>query len=373
MKKFIALFNILLLGLTLTSCTGKGCDLLILNWGDYISDDIIVDFEAEYDVVVNVVTADSNEQMYQNIFNQFSEYDLIVPSDYMIDQLVADEMLLPLDFSLLSNYSSDMFVDELETLMNSDTCKNYKDYYIPYFWGSLGIMYNKSKPGVEEAVLEHGFKVLFEHDLLPSDAKVGMYNTSRDALAAAELYYGYSLNTTDLDEIDRCMELLKNTNFDVWGTDELKIQVSTGNLDVALCYSGDYFDAYYADIEAEQEENTLMYSIYAPYEHNNVFFDGIGIPFTSTNQDLAYKFIDFLLDYEYSYINAEFVGYCPTLQSVFDDIMSDVEGWGDVLEIKAYNPVNIISKEGSKAEVYAYLGMEVYEYIENKYIEVITN
>ena len=200
-----------------------------------------------------------------------------------------------------------------------------------------------------------------------------MYNTSRDALAAAEMYLGYSLNTTNLKEIDECMELLKNTSFDVWGTDDLKIQVSTGNLDVALCYSGDYFDAFYADLEAEQYDNVETYSIYAPADHNNVFYDGIGIPFTSTNQDLAYLFIDFLLEYEYSYMNAEFVGYCPTLASVFDDIMADEENWGDVLKIKAYNPVNIINTPNSWVEVYSYLGVDAYEYIENKYIEVITN
>lgn len=371
-KKILSLISILILGLTLNSCTGKGCDLLILNWGDYISDDLISDFEERYSVTVNIATVDSNEQMYMNIIDQFSEYDLVVPSDYMLDQMAADDMLLPIDFSKLENYEEGMFVDELEELMNSDTCIAYKNYYIPYFWGSLAIMYNKEIPGVEEAVLENGYKVLFEHDLLPRGTLVGMYNTSRDALAAAELYYGYSLNTTNYTEIDKCMELLKNTDFAAWGTDDLKIQVSNGNLDVALVYTGDYFDAYYADLEADQVEKTEKYGIYAPKQHNNVFFDGIGMPFTSTNQELAYKFIDFLLEYEYSYMNAEFVGYCPTLESVYMDIMSDEEGWGDVIAIDAYDPAKIINTPNSKAEVYKYLGFDTYDYIETKFIEVIT-
>lgn len=370
-KRLFVLISIFMLSILLSSCTGKGCDLLILNWGDYISDDLIADFESEYGVTVNVATVDSNEQMYMNIIDQFSEYDLVVPSDYMLDQMASDDMLIPLDFTKLENYEEGMFVDELEVLMNSSNCSAYKNYYIPYFWGSLAIMYNKEIEGVEEAVLEHGYKVLFEHDLLPKGAKVGMYNTSRDALAAAEMYYGYSLNTTDYAEINRCMDLLKNTNFAAWGTDELKIQVSNGNLDVALVYTGDYFDAYYADLEADLVDKTLEYGIYAPKTHNNVFFDGIGMPFTSTNQELAYKFIDFLLQYDYSYMNAEFVGYCPTLESVYKDIMNDEEGWGDVISIDAYDPAKIINTVDSIAEVYKYLGYDVYDYIETKFIEVI--
>ena len=372
MKKIFILISIFISVFILNSCTGKGCDLLILNWGDYISDDLINDFEERYDVIVNVATVDSNEQMYMNIIDQFSEYDLVVPSDYMLDQMAADDMLLPIDFSRLENYEEGMFVDELEMLMNSDTCIDYKNYYVPYFWGSLAIMYNKELPGLEESVKKYGFRVLFEHNLLPKGALVGMYNTSRDALAAAELYYGYSLITTNYAEIDQCMELLKNTNFAAWGTDDLKIQVSNGNLDVALVYTGDYFDAYYADLEAEQEEKTLKYGIYAPKMHNNVFFDGIGMPFTSTNQDLAYKFIDFLLEYDYSYMNAEFVGYCPTLESVYADIMADEEGWGDVIAIDAYDPAKIVNTPNSRAEVYKYLGFDTYDYIETKFIEVIT-
>ena len=99
MKKMFILITIFMFSLCLSSCTGKGCDLLILNWGDYISDELIADFEAEYHVTVNVATVDSNEQMYMNIIDQFSEYDLVVPSDYMLDQMASDDMLLPIDFS----------------------------------------------------------------------------------------------------------------------------------------------------------------------------------------------------------------------------------------------------------------------------------
>ena len=371
MKKYTLLLSLSCLVLLLCSCTGKGADLLILSWGDYMAEVVVSSFEEDHQVKVSVVTVDSNEQMYQNILNRQAEYDLVIPSDYMLDQMKEDGLIKKLDYTRLSNYQEGMFVDELETLMSSADCSNYQGYYIPYFWGSLGIMYSKRKAGVEEAVLEHGFKVLFEHDLLPSGATVGMYNVSRDALAAAEMYLGYSLNETDKTKIDECMDLLKNTAFDAWGTDDLKIKVSSGNLDVALVYSGDFFDAYYADIESGLEDKAALYSIYAPTDHNNVFFDAMAIPVTATAEDLAYEFLNHMLDHDQSYTNAEFVGYCPTLESVYDEIKSS-EDWEETLQIEAYDPVRILTTPGSVAEVYRYLGSDIYEYMEQKFIEVIT-
>ena len=373
MKKIFGLVIVLLLSIALSSCGGKNSDLLILNWGDYISEEAIISFEKTYDVTVKVVTTDSSEQMYNSLINKTAEYDIVIPSDYMIDQMANEELIYKLDYSKLTNYNENIFVPELKLIMESENTASMYGYYIPYFWGSLGIMYNKKRAGVEEAVLEHGWKVFFEHDLLPKGSKIGMYSVSRDALAAAELYKGFSLNTTNKSEIDECMNLLRNTDFDAWGTDDLKIKVSRGNLDIALVYSGDFFDAYYADLEAEDGESSNVdnYNIYAPTNANNVFFDGMCIPKTSTNVDLAYKFIDYLLSHENSYMNAEFVGYCPTVKTVFDEITQDYEGWGDILAIDAYNPTKIVNTENSKYEVYKYLGSETYIYIEEKFTNVL--
>ena len=143
MKKLFIIISLFILTITLSSCGGKGCDLLILNWGDYISEDVILAFEEEYDVTVKVATVDSSELMYANVQNKLAEYDLVVPSDYTIDQMKADGLIKEIDFSKLSNYSEDLFVPELDVIMKSDNCSSYYGYYIPYFWGSLGIMYNK--------------------------------------------------------------------------------------------------------------------------------------------------------------------------------------------------------------------------------------
>ena len=341
MKKLLGLLALGIIVIVFVfSGSGKGADLLILNWGDYLSSDVIHSFEEKYGVTVKEVNVESNEQMYQNILNQSAEYDLVVPSDYMIDQMKEDGLILELDYSLLENYEENIFVPELKMLMDSKDCENYRNYYIPYFWGSLGIMYSKRKAGVEEAVLTHGFKVFFEQNLLPLGSTVGMYNVSRDALAAAELYLGYSLNTKDKTKIDECLDLLKRTHFDYWGTDELKKNVSQGNLDVALVYSGDFFDAYYSDV-----------------------------PVTSTNPDLAYKMIDYLLEFDNSLENTSFVGYCPTLNSVFENVFSDEE-WEDIVSIEAYNPSLIMNYPNSVAEVYCFLGNDIYAYIESLFITI---
>ena len=288
-----------------------------------------------------------------NLINKTAEYDIVVPSDYMIDQMTYEDLIYKLDYSKLSNYNEDLFVPELKAIMKSENTQSMAGYYMPYFWGSLGIMYNKKRAGVEEAVLEHGWKVLFEHDLLPEDTKVGMYSVSRDALAAAELYLGYSLNTTNIDEINQCMDLLRNTDYDAWGTDDLKIKVSRGNIDVALLYSGDFFDTLYSVYE-ESDEPHISFDMIAPM-NNNVFFDAMVIPNNSMNEELAYKFIDFMISHENSLRNAQYVGYCPTQSAVYNSMLEDPDFEG-ITDLTVYYPGNI-----TNGEIYKYLGTKTYE------------
>ena len=365
MKKIVCILYMLISILILSSCSYYK-ELIILNWQDYLSYDLITAFEEENDCIVTELTTSSNENMYNDILNRRVPYDIVIPSDYMIDKLYKNNLLKEIDYSKLENYEPDMFVSELNTLMSNNQNKHYKSYYIPYFWGSLGIMYSKKNfPNIGEIIEEYGFAVFYE-DVLPEGAKIGMYDSSRDAFACAELYLGYSLNTTSEEELLKCAELISSRNFQKWGTDDLKIDVAAGNCDVALVYSGDFFDAYYADTEGDTAENAETYSIYAPTNANNVFYDGMVIPITSAETELAYKFIDFILDAENSYINTEAVGYCPTLQVVYDDIFSDSE-WEDITSIEAYNPALIIDEAGSRAEVYLDLGEETYRYMEDLY------
>lgn len=365
MKKLVSLLSLIVIAIVLSSCSYYQ-ELIILNWQDYLSYDLVKQFEEENNCIVTELTTTSNENMYSDILNRRVPYDIVIPSDYMIDKLQKNGLLKEIDFSKLENYSPDMFVEELQTLMYNDANKHFTNYYVPYFWGSLGIMYStKNFPNIGDIIEEYGWAVFFE-DVLPEGASIAMYDSSRDAFACAELYLGYSLNTTNKEELDRCAELISSRHFTKWGTDDLKIDVSAGNTDVALVYSGDFFDAYYADSEGDHPEKTENYGIYAPTSANNVFFDAMVIPITSEETELAYKFIDFMLDADNSYTNTEMVGYCPTLQVVYDDIFSDEE-WSDITSIDAYNPALVVDIAGPKAEVYLDLGDEAYSYMESLY------
>ena len=372
MKKILTLFTTWILLLALTACNGgKGADLLILSWGEYISEDAIANFEEANNVSVRVVSTDSNESMYTMIQNRTSEYDIAIPSDYMIHQLMEDDMIHRLDYDKLLSYEEGMFVPELEALMKGEDCISYEGYYMPYFWGSLGIMYsNKKIPNMSDIVRRHGFHLFYDKGLQPKNLRIAMYNGSRDALASAELHLGYSLNTKDHDKITECMELIKAMGFTTWGTDDLKIQISMGNLDAALVYTGDYFDAYYADIEGGNEDNTKTYGIYAPEEHNNIFLDAMVIPKTTSNLDLAHKFIDYMISYEGALLNADYVGYCPTVNSVYKEIMSN-KAYVGVSSNPSYSPVNILKHEGSRGEVYQFLGADTFRHIEREYTKVL--
>ena len=179
MKKLLTL----LLGastlFTMTACGNKKT-LRVLNWGDYINEDVVKEFEKANKCDVKIDEVSSNEIMYSIIKTNKAKYDIAVPSDYMISKLKKDDLLNTIDKSKLSNYKDGMFRSSLQTLMDNDASE-YKDYFVPYFWGTLGIMYNTSKAGVEDAVKTYGFECLFNTTVLPSGTKIGMYNCARDA------------------------------------------------------------------------------------------------------------------------------------------------------------------------------------------------
>lgn len=365
MKKILQINLILLLlifSFNLSACS-KSTDLYILNWDEYIDEDLIEAFEQEYNCNIILDTAQSNETMFTKIMSDAAPYDIAFPSDYMIAQMIEcdeDGVVAPIikkiDYSKLSNYKADMFDEKLRYLTERD-CENLKGYYVPYFWGSLGIMYNTDNLSEEqiETIKTHGWSVLFEKELL-GDVKIGMYASARDSIASALLYKGYSLNTKDPNELEEAAQALENMNYVAWATDELKTGVASGKYDVALVYSGDFFDTLYSVYE-ESDEPHISFDMYAPQQRNNVFFDAMVIPNNSMNEELAYKFIDFMLDFDNAYQNASYVGYCPTDASVFKAMYEDPDFEG-ITDLSVYYPGNIDSLGG---EIYQYLGTKTYE------------
>ena len=175
--------------LTLTGCSGGSCRVVnVCSWGEYIDTDLITQFEEETGITVNYQTADSNEILYSQLKNGGANYDVIVPSDYMIARLIDEGMLAELNYDNIPNYAK---ID--------DACKNLSfdpdnKYTVPYTWGTLGIIYNSTM--VDEPITS--WNAMF--DTAYAD-NVLMINNSRDALGIALLSLGYSVNTTDEAQI----------------------------------------------------------------------------------------------------------------------------------------------------------------------------
>ena len=382
MKKLLAFILSIILVFSLAGCSRNQTKLYILNWDEYIDEGLLDKFEEQFDCKVIMEIAESNEIMYSRIASKAADYDIAIPSDYMISQMAKEGMLEKINFSNLDNYDVDDFNEALMAIIDRD-CSDIKEYFVPYFWGSLGIMYNTDLLSEDDfnqkiaslaSLGKNAWNVLFEKE---NEANIGMYASSRDAIACALMALGKSVNTSDLGDLAQAEQLLKGMNYKGWATDDLKTGVAGGKYQMALVYSGDYIDALYS-IDDPLEANFKMYT---PHDINNVFFDAMVIPSTTQNKELAYTFINFMIDTEVSeedeerygdeamsnaYSNADAVGYCPTIKSIYEEFVEALEdpegGYNGIVDQDAYYPGDI---EGG--EVYQYLGKETYSAYEEAY------
>ena len=337
MKKISLLIISSILLLALAACgSSSNEELYVLNWGDYINPDVLERFEEETGITVIYDEVGSNEEMDVRLQLATTAYDIMVPSDYMMDKWVQEEKLKPLDFSQIPNYDPESLLANAKNLFEGE---RFDSYMVPYFFGTIGIMYNTNVEGLEEAILEEGFGILFDPN---SPYEIGMYDSPRDALGAALMELGFSVNTEDETELNLAEALLSNANIAAYGEDTLKQRVIEGNLDLALVYSGDYFDERYAH-EAEGLE--INFNYIAP-QATNIWVDGFVIPENSENTGNAYTFINFMMDEANNLENAEYVGYTPVIESVYETILTEFE-----LEASIFNPF----PSGVSRYIYQYL------------------
>ncbi len=315
-KRLVVLMTVtaLLAGL-LGGCGGNAkVTLNVLNWGDYISDEVIDQFEAEYNININYVPAASNEEMYVSITTQGSDYDMVFPSDYLVERLISEGRLQEIDYSKLPNaqYLDPKFMDETYDPGNV--------YSVPYTWGTLGILYNTQY--VTEPVNSWG--ILWDEKYA---GEIYMYDSMRDSIAAALLYLGLDINTRNPQDIADAVEALKAQKPLVksYGSDEMRDSMIGGSGSLCLTYSGDA-------VYCMQENPDLAYAV--PDEGSNIFFDSMVILDTCDNLDAAYKFINFLLDPEVATVNFEYIGYSTPNAAVMDMISEDY------LSNNAFNPTD---------------------------------
>lgn len=330
MKKIITIASILIiftvLALVVLNHQSGGDTLYLLNWGEYINQDLVKDFENKFNCSVVEETVTSSETMYQKIVSSTTSYDVAIPGDYMVTKLKDEGYLKKIDLNnskYESFYNKDnLFVDSLEALRNKYGFTN--EYSLPYFWGAYSMIYNTKYSDTESVIKENGFKALFDRSLFNENVQIGMYSTARWTVAAYLMANGIDPNNEDFDQI-KLVKDIKAAKFDVWGDDQLKRQTATGNLDLCFVQLGDFFDALYLSLEEGLDVNNslatgldaLPFNVNVP-STTSAFFDAMVIPTTSKNYNLANEFINFMLTPENAYENALAIGYCPTLNSVVD-------------------------------------------------------
>ena len=296
----------------------EGQTLRIYNWGEYVGEHIIQDFEKETGAKVMLENFDSNEQMYIKVANK-EAYDILVPSDYMIERLIKEEKLQPLDKGVVTNLA--VLADGVKGLSYDPD----NTYSAPYFWGTVGIVYNKNN--VAKADLEkEGFNIFQDTKY---KGRLYLYDSERDSFMMALKALGYSMNTSSEKELHAAYEWLVkavSTMDPEIVTDEVIDAMINGNKDLALVYSGDA-----AFILSENED--MEY--FMPKEGTNLWSDAMVIPKDAKNPKLANEYINFVLEYEQSMKNSLFVGYASSNGEVLDELSGkDGEFYGN----NAYMP-----------------------------------
>ena len=280
--------------------------------GEYLGENVISDFEKQYGVRVIVENFDSNEMMYTKLMAG-DRYDVIIPSDYMIERLMNEDFLQPLDKSMIPNMEN---MSDAVLGMSYDPDNTYS---IPYFWGSVGLVYNHEN--VDPAVIEsEGWEVLRNTDYA---GHIYIYDSERDSFMMAFKALGYSMNTEDPNEINDAYEWLlqmNNTMSPVYVTDEVIDGMMNGYKDIAVVYSGD------AAVVLDENEDM---SIYMPSQGTNIWCDAMVIPQNAENPKLAHEFINYMLTYEAAFDNTETVGYTSPNAEVFEEMTSSEDLYAD--------------------------------------------
>ena len=309
--------------------TTEELTLNVYNWGEYISDgsedslDVNAEFEAYCEEVlgksvsVNYTTYASNEDMYNKLKSGSATYDIVIPSEYMIEKMIEEDMLAPLDFSNIPNYE---YIDESFKNLFYDPENTYS---VPYTCGMVGIIYNSEM--VDEADLG-------SWDLLWNENYKGQilqFNNPRDAFGTAIYWAGDSVNSTDTQVWEAAAEKLKLQKplIQSYVMDEIFNKMKNGSAAIAPYYAGDYMTMY--------DSNDLL-GFYYPEEGTNVFVDAMCVPACAKNKELAEQYINFMLEKEIAVANAEYIGYASphTLVREDEEYIAYMEDWHeDAMEI----------------------------------------
>ncbi len=292
---------------------GKGMSINVFNWGEYISNgadgtlDVNKAFEEVTGIKVVYSTYDTNESLYAKLKLGGSDYDIIIPSDYMIARMIEENMLLPINAGNIPNLK---YIDKRFRNTSYDPENLYS---VPYSWGTVGLIYNTELIDPNDAI--DSWSIMWSESYRDN---ILMFGNPKDAFAIAFKTLGYPINAESVEQIAAATELLKKQKplLSAYVMDEIFDKMTAGEAALAPYYAGDALTMI--------SENPAL-SFVVPKEGSNIFIDAICIPYTSQKQELAEMYINFMLEPEVGLANIEFLGYSTANTAVFDLLDEDIK------------------------------------------------
>lgn len=314
-----------------SSSTSDGGTITVYNWGEYIDPELVQQFEEETNISVVYETFDSNEAMMTKIEQGGTSYDVAMPSEYAIEKMKENDLLYPIDLEKISN------LENIDPYFLDLPFDPGNEYSIPYFWGTVGIAYN---PTLLEGQTFESWDDLWDPTL---EQEVILVDSAREVIGMGLNSLGYSLNSTDMDELRQATDKLKTLGPNVKAIigDEIVEMMRREEAAVALTWSGQAADMMWIN------EN-IDYSV--PEEGSNLWFDNMIIPKTAGNIEGAHEFINFMLDAEVAAQNADYVGY-STPNAAAMELMDP-----EVVADERFYPTQEMRE---RLEVYENLGLEM--------------
>ncbi len=307
MKKRIILLFVVSLVLTsiLSGCGESKPSINVYNWGEYINTDVLDIFEEETGIRVVYDTFATNEDLYVKMKQGGSSYDVVFPSDYMIERMIREDLLLEMDLENIP-----MFEKIDDKFLDIDYDPN-NIYSVPYMWGTVGIIYNTKMVDRELTAWADLWDEAFSKEII-------MLNSQRDTLAVALKKLGYSMNTRNIKELEEARDELiaQKPLVLAYLGDEVKDVMIGGEAAIAVVWSG--------DAQAMIEENPdLKYVI--PAEGTNLWVDAMVIPKNAENVEGAEKFINFMTRPDIAAMNADYIGYSSPIPEAISLLPEEVQ------------------------------------------------
>ena len=340
----------------LTGATSSQPVVNVCSWGEYIDEDLIAQFEDETGIRVNYQTAESNEALYSLLKSGGADYDVIVPSDYMISQLIEEGMLEELDYGQIPNFQ---LIDPRFRNLPYDPENRYT---VPYTWGTLGLIYNASMVDGEI----DSWSALYDDQYAGS---VLLINNSRDALASALLYLGYSVNTTDQGEIREAFQLIADASrrgvFQAKVMDQVFQKMEGGNAAIATYYAGDYLSM----LDNQADGVDLRYVI--PKEGANWFVDAMCVLKDAPHYDEAMAWINFIASTEANLANMDYIWYAsPNTEALEQYPAYYEELYGEELDPELYEIMAAPDHVLERCESYLVLPKETRKLYNDLWVEL---